>query len=72
MIEGEASLILGRPRPAREYRTALERIAVESRHMCRLVDDLVWLARAESDPGWSWILGGLTTVLETGEGLAGR
>lgn len=50
VIEGEASLALGRQRAPAEYREALEKVAAESRHMRRLVDDLLWLARSESDP----------------------
>ena len=50
VIEGEASLALGRQRPAAEYRLALEKVAAESRRMRRLVDDLLWLARGDADP----------------------
>jgi len=49
VIEGEASLALGRQRRASEYRLALEKVAAESRRMRRLVDDLLWLARSETD-----------------------
>jgi signal transduction histidine kinase len=50
VIEGEASLALGRQRRAAEYRLALEKVAAESTRMRRLVDDLLWLARSEADP----------------------
>lgn len=50
VIEGEASLALIRPREGPEYRVALEKIAVESRRMRRLVDDLMWLTQADSGP----------------------
>jgi signal transduction histidine kinase len=50
VIEGEASLALGRERGPDEYRAALEKIATESRRMRRLVDDLMWLARRDADP----------------------
>ncbi len=50
VIEGEASLALGRSRDAAAYREALEKVAGESRRMRRLVDDLLWLARSEADP----------------------
>jgi len=50
VIEGEASLALGRQRRAAEYRLALEKVAAESRRMHRLVDNLLWLARSEADP----------------------
>jgi signal transduction histidine kinase len=50
VVEGEASLALrGRRRPA-EYRLALEKILAESRRMRQQVDDLMWLARAETNP----------------------
>lgn len=49
VIEGEASLALGRQRPAAEYRLALEKVATESRRMRQLVDDLLWLARSDTD-----------------------
>jgi signal transduction histidine kinase len=50
VIEGEASLALGRPRRPAEYRAALEKVAAESRRMRRLVDDLMWLARRDTEP----------------------
>jgi len=50
VIEGEASLALDRPRDAADYRKALEKVAAESRRMRGLVDDLLWLARWETDP----------------------
>lgn len=50
VIEGEATLALGRPRDPADYRKSLERVADESRRMRRLVDDLLWLARSETDP----------------------
>lgn len=49
VVEGEASLALrGLRRPA-EYRLALEKILAESRRMRQQVDDLMWLARSETD-----------------------
>ena len=50
LIEGEASLALGRRRRPEEYRQSLERIGAESRRMRKLVEDLLWLSRSDSDP----------------------
>jgi two-component system, OmpR family, sensor kinase len=48
VIRGEAEVTLrGGTRPAEEYRTALARIAEQAAHTGRLVDDLLFLARAE-------------------------
>lgn len=49
LIEGEASLALGRERSLAEYRRALERVHSESKRTRRLIDDLMWLARSDSD-----------------------
>ena len=50
VIEGEASLALRGNRGGDEYRLALEKILGEGLRMRRMVDDLMWLARAEADP----------------------
>jgi len=50
VVEGEASLALRGSRGPAEYRLALEKILVESRRMRQQVDDLMWLARSETDP----------------------
>jgi signal transduction histidine kinase len=50
VVEGEASLALRGQRSPAEYRLALEKILTESRRMRQQVDDLMWLARAETDP----------------------
>jgi two-component system, OmpR family, sensor histidine kinase CiaH len=50
VVEGEASLALRGRRRAAEYRLALEKILAESRRMRQQVDDLMWLARAETNP----------------------
>jgi len=50
VVEGEASLALRGIRDADEYRLALEKILGEGRRMRQMVDDLMWLARAEADP----------------------
>ena len=50
VVEGEASLALRGRRGSAEYRLALEKILAESRRMRQQVDDLMWLARSETDP----------------------
>lgn len=47
VIEAEVELSLSRPRPADEYQAVLHRIAGEGRRLRRIVDDLLWLARAD-------------------------
>lgn len=50
VLEGEVSLARSRPRSADEYRQALDRVAEETAALHGLVDDLLWLARFESEP----------------------
>ena len=50
VLEGEVSLARTRPRTAGEYRQALDRVAEETAVVHGLVDDLLWLARFESEP----------------------
>jgi len=50
VIEAEASLALQKERDADAYRTAIERIAGEGARLRRIVEDLLWLARFESEP----------------------
>ncbi len=50
VIEAEASLTRLKPRSPAEYETALDRIGSESGRLRRIVDDLLWLARADSEP----------------------
>ncbi|HYW27061.1 MAG TPA: HAMP domain-containing sensor histidine kinase [Terriglobales bacterium] len=50
VIEAETSLALGRERDAPAYREALERVAVESGRLRRLVEDMLWLARFDAKP----------------------
>jgi energy-coupling factor transporter ATP-binding protein EcfA2 len=49
--EGEVSLARSRPRSADEYRQVLDRVAEETAALHSPVDDLLWLARFESEPG---------------------
>jgi signal transduction histidine kinase len=47
VIEAEVELALQRPRDPVAYRETLERIGQESSRLRRIVDDLLWLARAD-------------------------
>lgn len=50
VLRGEAEITLRHaPKPEAEYREALERIVMLARDMSRLVDDLLFLARSETD-----------------------
>ena len=49
VIEAEVDLALSRPRDADDYRGALHRVAGEGRRLRRIVDDLLWLARVDSE-----------------------
>ena len=49
VIEAEVDLALSRPRDRETYRTVLLRVAGEGRRLRRIVDDLLWLARADSE-----------------------
>ena len=50
VIEAEIGLALSSKRSAAGYRTALERVAGESKRLRRIVDDLLWLARLDALP----------------------
>jgi signal transduction histidine kinase len=50
VIRAEADVALSSPREAAEYREALTRIQGESRRLRQLVDDMLWLARFDSQP----------------------
>ena len=50
VIRAEADVALSSPREAAEYRDALTRIQGESRRLRQLVDDMLWLARFDSQP----------------------
>ncbi|MEI7858960.1 MAG: HAMP domain-containing sensor histidine kinase [Acidimicrobiales bacterium] len=52
VIQAEVELTLGRPREPSEYEAALQRIGSESGRLRTIVDDLLWLARADGQaPG---------------------
>jgi signal transduction histidine kinase len=50
VIAAETSVALGSPRKAADYRSALGRIQGESERLRRIVEDLLWLARFDSQP----------------------
>lgn len=50
VIEAEVGLALSASRPASYYRSSLERVSGESRRLRRIVEDLLWLARFDSEP----------------------
>jgi signal transduction histidine kinase len=50
VIEAEVELALDRPRDAAAYRDTLRRVGQESGRLCRIVEDLLWLARADDEP----------------------
>ncbi len=49
VIEAEVSLARLQPRELAEYEATLDRIGAESTRLRRIVEDLLWLARADSD-----------------------
>ena len=50
VIEAEVGLALSDQRDADYYRASLERVAGEGKRLRRIVDDLLWLARFDSEP----------------------
>jgi signal transduction histidine kinase len=50
VIEAEVDLALDRPRDAVAYRDVLERVGQESSRLRQIVEDLLWLARADDEP----------------------
>ncbi len=50
VIQAEANLALRTRRDAGTYRTTIERIQAESERLRRIVNDLLWLARFDSEP----------------------
>ncbi len=49
VIEAEVGLALDRPRDPTAYRDVLKRVGQESTRLRRIVEDLLWLARADSE-----------------------
>jgi signal transduction histidine kinase len=50
VVEAEVDLALSRTRTPEEYEAVLQRIGGEGRRLRRIVDDLLWLARADGGP----------------------
>jgi signal transduction histidine kinase len=50
VIGAEIGIALSAPRPAADYQAALRRIEAESQRLRRIVEDLLWLARFDSQP----------------------
>jgi signal transduction histidine kinase len=50
VIEAETGLALSTRRDADEYQTSLQRVSRESRRLRGIVDNLLWLARFDSEP----------------------
>src|SRR6516165_9214279 len=50
VIEAEVELALDHPRGADAYRDVLRRVGAEGQRLRRIVEDLLWLARADNDP----------------------
>jgi signal transduction histidine kinase len=50
VIEAETGLALSARRDASDYQNALQRVSRESQRLRRIVDDLLWLARFDSEP----------------------
>ena len=50
VISAETGIALSAPRKAGEYQAALTRIQGESQRLRRIVEDLLWLARFDSEP----------------------
>ena len=50
VISAEIGITLSAPRPAADYQAALRRIEDESQRLRRIVEDLLWLARFDSQP----------------------
>jgi signal transduction histidine kinase len=50
VIDAEVALALRSPREPAQYREVLERVGGESQRLRRIVEDLLWLARFDSEP----------------------
>jgi signal transduction histidine kinase len=50
VIEAEVELALDHPRGADAYRDVLRRVGAEGERLRRIVEDLLWLARADNEP----------------------
>jgi signal transduction histidine kinase len=50
VIDAEVGLALSSQRPAGAYRDSLQRVSAETQRLRRIVEDLLWLARFDSEP----------------------
>jgi len=50
VIEAEVDLALDHPRDVEAYQEVLQRVGEESERLRRIVEDLLWLARADDEP----------------------
>ena len=71
VIEAEVDLALHRPRDPAAYRETLERVGQESSRLRRIVEDLLWLARAD-DQTMRLQAADLTDVAEVAEACGQR
>ena len=71
VIEAEVGLALDRPRDPAGYREVLERVGRESTRLRRIVEDLLWLARADNEPVQAESTG-ITDVADVAERCAER
>ncbi len=71
VIEAEVGLALDRPRDPTGYREVLERVGRESTRLRRIVEDLLWLARADNEPAPAESTG-ITDVADVAERCAER
>jgi signal transduction histidine kinase len=71
VIEAEVGLALDRPRDPAGYREVLERVGRESSRLRRIVEDLLWLARADNEPAPAEATG-ITDVADIAETCAER
>jgi signal transduction histidine kinase len=70
VIEAEVELALDRPRDARDYKEVLQRVGAEGERLRHIVDDLLWLARADDQPHHSD--SNIADVAEVAEACAQR
>ncbi|MHB1986866.1 MAG: sensor histidine kinase [Acidimicrobiales bacterium] len=50
VVEAEVSLARSQPRTAGEYAATLDQVGQEAQRLRRIVEDLLWLARVDSEP----------------------
>ncbi len=72
VIEAEVDLALDRPRDPGAYRETLERVGEESSRLRRIVEDLLWLARADDPQGLQAESANLADVAEVAQACGQR